>query len=153
MRADGSVAWVQAQAHSDYDASGSPVRMAGITLDITERRDAESRQKQLLDELNHRVKNMLATVQSIARQSHRSASSPADFVESLDGRLHALASVHDLLARSAWDGASFEEIVRCALTLNDALPPPDGRAREADLRRPGVRRGRASAAVRMRPSR
>ena len=77
----------QSEVYKCPDASGRPTRLAGVSIDITDRKRGEERQKLLLDELNHRVKNTLATVQSIALQTRRTASSPEDFSRALD---HAL---------------------------------------------------------------
>jgi two-component sensor histidine kinase/CheY-like chemotaxis protein len=69
-------------------------------------------QRLLLDELNHRVKNTLATIQAIATQSLRHAKSTGDFVSGFSGRLHALARAHDLLLADNLRGADVAEIVR-----------------------------------------
>jgi PAS domain S-box-containing protein len=86
------------------------------SVDITERREAEARaetqRRLLLDELNHRVKNTLATVQSIARQTLRMAENPKDFISGFSARLMALARAHDLLTRKEWKGVSLEELLR-----------------------------------------
>ena len=82
-----------------------------MSLDITERKRAEDRQKLLVNELNHRVKNSLATVQSIAAQTLRSITSPEFFREAFESRLIALSHTHDLLTRESWEGASLREVV------------------------------------------
>jgi PAS domain S-box-containing protein len=82
---------------------------------VLERKKQDERQQLLLDELNHRVKNTLATVQSIARGSSRDASSPAEFSAAFDGRLIALSCAHDLLTRTRWEGATLDEVVRQTL--------------------------------------
>jgi two-component sensor histidine kinase len=76
----------------------------------------------LLAELSHRVKNMLAVVQGLARQTFRSADSVVEAQASFEGRLTALAHAHDLLTRSAWTSASLEELVRATLPLRDEHP-------------------------------
>jgi two-component sensor histidine kinase len=83
--------------------------MAGISLDITDRKIAEERQKLLIHELNHRVKNTLATVQSLAMQTYGGSEPAAG--EAFIERLHALAGVHDLLSEAAWEGASLSDVV------------------------------------------
>ncbi|CAO3428227.1 sensor histidine kinase [Azospirillum doebereinerae] len=112
---DGSVHWVQVRGRAVYDRNGTPTRMMGISLDVTERKQGEERQNLLLEELNHRVKNTLAIVQSIAGQTLRSAPSPAAFTEAFQARLQILSQAHDLLTRKQWQGALLEEIV--GLTL------------------------------------
>jgi two-component sensor histidine kinase len=82
-----------------------------VVHDITDRKEAEQRQKLLLDELNHRVKNTLATVQSLATQTLRGAGSPEQFRRTFEARIVALSKTHDLLTTRNWQGAELEEIV------------------------------------------
>lgn len=89
-------------------------KVAGIFVqghDVTEAVIAAERQKLMIDELNHRVKNTLATVQSIAMQTARSHTDPATFAESFQARLLALSHTHDLLTRSHWEGADLRAIL------------------------------------------
>ena len=72
---------------------------------------AAERQKLMIDELNHRVKNTLATVQSIAMQTARSHPDPRTFAESFQARLMALSHTHDLLTRSHWEGADLGAVL------------------------------------------
>jgi len=72
---------------------------------------AAQRQRLMIDELNHRVKNTLATVQSIAMQTARSHEDPRSFAETFQARLLALSHTHDLLTRSHWEGASLREVL------------------------------------------
>src|SRR6202030_4297388 len=94
------------------DKSGRIVGASKIARDITERRQAEMLQRLLVQELNHRVKNTLATIQAIANQSMRRARSPADFVSGFSGRVQALARAHDLLSQTRLQGAEIMDIVR-----------------------------------------
>ncbi len=80
-------------------------------LDLTERKEAEKRQTVLLDELNHRVKNTLATVLAISAQTFRTAKSPEAFHEAFEGRLLALSQTHNLLNRCCWTGVSLRDIL------------------------------------------
>jgi len=84
-------------------------------VDVTERRQAESawedRQKMLLHELSHRVKNTLAVVQAITRQTLRNSVS-GEVLDVLEMRLEALGRTHDLLLRDEWRGASLEALAR-----------------------------------------
>jgi hypothetical protein len=59
VRQDGQIGWVLIRGHASYDEAGQPLRLAGVSLDVTDRKRAEERQLLLLDELNHRVKNTL----------------------------------------------------------------------------------------------
>ncbi len=80
--------------------------------DVTDAVLSAERQKLMIDELNHRVKNTLATVQSIAMQTARFHPDPATFAEGFQARLLALSHTHDLLTRSHWEGAELGEILR-----------------------------------------
>jgi len=89
-------------------------KVAGIFVqghDVTVNVIAAERQKLMIDELNHRVKNTLATVQSIAMQTARSHNDPKTFAESFQARLLALSHTHDLLTRSHWEGADLRAIL------------------------------------------
>jgi PAS domain S-box-containing protein len=93
------------------DRSGKVVGASKVGRDITERKRAEKLQRILTDELSHRVKNTLATVQAIASQSMMRSRSPSDFVGSFGGRLQALANAHTLLTRSQMQGAEVMALV------------------------------------------
>ena len=89
-------------------------KVAGVFVqghDVTDTVIAAERQKLMIDELNHRVKNTLATVQSIAMQTARSHTDPKTFAESFQARLMALSHTHDLLTRSHWEGADLRAIL------------------------------------------
>lgn len=79
--------------------------------DVTDRVRAEAQQRLLLDELNHRVKNSLATVQSIAAQTLRNNPDPATFRTAFEARLLALSATHDLLTASSWRGADLGDVL------------------------------------------
>jgi two-component sensor histidine kinase len=76
---------------------------------------AAEHQKLLIDELNHRVKNTLATVQSIATQTLRTADTTQDAKDALERRLLALSRAHDVLTRENWEGADLMDVVERAL--------------------------------------
>lgn len=80
-------------------------------LDVTERHRAEATRSLLVGELNHRIKNTLANVQAIARQTLRGASDLADFGARFSGRLQALARAHSILSNVTWSSASLDEIL------------------------------------------
>jgi two-component system CheB/CheR fusion protein len=83
--------------------------------EITQRKRDAARQDMLIGELNHRVKNVLATVLAIMAQTFRQSASPGDFQTAFEGRLHALAQAHDLLAEKEWLGTRLDQIVRQTL--------------------------------------
>jgi len=114
---DGDTRWVHARGRAAQTADhGGVRRMAGVSLDITERKLAEERQRLLLNELNHRVKNTLATVQSIARQTLRAAPNGALYRDAFESRLMALSKTHNLLTDQKWAGASLHAILAMELT-------------------------------------
>lgn len=90
-------------------------RLWGIQRDVTERKRAEEQRTLLINELNHRVKNTLATVQSIASQTLRNASTMPEAKEAFEGRLMALARAHDVLTTENWEGAELRNIVAQAV--------------------------------------
>ncbi len=94
------------------DKSGMLIGASKVGRDISERKRAEETRRLLLNELSHRVKNTLATVQSIARQTLHRARSPAEFVSTFSGRVQALAQAHTLLTENTWQGAKMRELVR-----------------------------------------
>ena len=102
------------------DAAGNLVGAINMLVDISERKRAENAQKVLIDELNHRVKNTLATVQSLANQTARHAADLEDFLPTFMGRLLALAHAHDLLTKRNWQDAPFEQLV------HDIVAPVSG---------------------------
>ena len=93
-------------------------RIAAIYQDVTDRKRADERQALLVRELNHRVKNTLATVQSIANQTMRGTPDPAQFVEKFQDRLQALSRAHTLLTRGSWESTDITEVVRDQLVLD-----------------------------------
>jgi len=97
-----------------YEAERERAKSAdSLVLEIEHRRRIERHQNLLLDELNHRVKNTLATVQAMAIQTMKGVDAPAR--EAFLSRLFALSSQHDLLTLDNWEGASLEGVVRRAL--------------------------------------
>ncbi len=99
------------------DVAGTLVGAVNMLVDITERKQAEETQKLLLGELNHRIKNTLATVQAIAGQTLRQVKDPADFVPSFSGRLQAMARAHALLTQASWRGADLATLLKEQLML------------------------------------
>jgi two-component sensor histidine kinase/PAS domain-containing protein len=106
-----------------YRISGIPVRDAAgglngallAIVDIDQEKRAAEHQRLLINELNHRVKNTLATVQSISAQTLRNAETTTDAREAVEMRLLALSRAHDVLTRENWEGASLSEVVAQAV--------------------------------------
>ncbi|PZO46726.1 MAG: hypothetical protein DCF16_18660 [Alphaproteobacteria bacterium] len=98
------------------DAEGRIIGASKIARDISERIRAEGQRTLLINELNHRVKNTLATVQSLVMQTLRNTERSEEARELLDSRLAALSRAHDLLTAENWEGASLGEVVDRALS-------------------------------------
>ena len=96
---------------------GRIVGWYGSNTDVTDLEIARERLELMVGELNHRVKNTLATVQSIAAKSFRDA--PPDNRKTFEARLQALAKVHDVLARESWASAEVGEVIEQTFVLAD----------------------------------
>jgi PAS domain S-box-containing protein len=101
---------------------GSVLGVAAVMRDVSERKRAETYQRLLVNELNHRVKNTLAIVQAIAHQSFSGGRDVEEAKAAFEGRLTALSAAHDVLTRESWESASMLRIVE------DALAPYRGEA-------------------------
>lgn len=126
LRQDGSRFWASGLMMPLRDEAGGVRGFIKILRDRTDKRREEEHRRLLLDELNHRVKNTLATVQSLVQQTMRTAGDPAAFRDAFASRLMALSRAHDLLTRGEWRGASLAEVVRQTLD-----PYADGAAAAA----------------------
>jgi PAS domain S-box-containing protein len=115
VRSDGEVRWIESRSFISYSGDGCPQRAVGVDIDITERKRAEEHQRLLIAELDHRVKNVLATVSAVAAHTMDASSSMAHFVAALDGRLRSMASTHELLSHRQWRGIPLAELIRCEL--------------------------------------
>ncbi len=107
---DGDHKHLLANASPLFDAAGEVSGAIGALMDITERRHQEERIRLLLHEVNHRSKNMLAVVQSVARQT--ASASPEDFLERFSERVQAMATSQDLLVKAEWKGVELKDLVR-----------------------------------------
>jgi PAS domain S-box-containing protein len=113
-RDDGVVRWVAAKGRGLFDADGHCVRMVGTAIDVTQRKIVEQHLLLMVHELNHRVKNTLATVQAIIAQTLRGGDVPCLVREALTERLMALSRAHDVLTEQRWSGADLREIATVA---------------------------------------
>ncbi|MFC4170542.1 PAS domain S-box protein [Microvirga sp. GCM10011540] len=112
---DGHSIWIELSASRVDDVNGRPLYGIRVARDITGRKRAEEHQRLLINELNHRVKNTLTTVQSIVFQTLRNAPTPEDAQTALASRLIALSKAHDVLTRESWEAASLHQIVAEAM--------------------------------------
>jgi PAS domain S-box-containing protein len=109
VRPSGEVRWCYGAGIITRDADGKPIRMNGVTVDITDRKRAEERQVLLAREVDHRAKNTLAVVLSVLRLTR--APTTKEFIATVEGRVHALAATHNLLSATRWEGADLGKIV------------------------------------------
>ncbi|MGE6696415.1 response regulator [Hyphomonas sp. NPDC076900] len=93
------------------EADGRHRSLSLQVLDITARRQAEEVRSLLIGELNHRIKNTLANVQAIARQTLRQSADLAEFDRSFSGRLQALARAHSILSDATWSSAPLDDLI------------------------------------------
>jgi PAS domain S-box-containing protein len=109
-RHDGSTFWAAVFISPVRDRSGDVVQHFASFVDLTEHKQEGDRLRILLDELNHRTQNTLATVQAIARQTLRGAADKK-VVDAFEGRVLALSKAHSLLGRKHWEAVSLRDVI------------------------------------------
>lgn len=119
-RPDGAVRWCYGMAVAVRDAAGRTSRIRGITMDITDRKEAEDRQALLAREVDHRTKNALAVVHAIVSLTR--AADIDQFSAAVEGRIQALARAHSLLSEARWRGAKIAELILGELATRSADP-------------------------------
>ena len=129
-RADGTRIPVLPFPTPRRDPTGTIIGVINMTVDITKRKELENHKNTLISELDHRVKNVLATVSTIASRTQETSCSMAEFVAALDGRIKSMASTHELLSTRRWQGIPLAELVRrelapYATTSNTHFGGPD----------------------------
>ncbi|HRX84019.1 MAG TPA: PAS domain-containing protein [Phycisphaerae bacterium] len=118
----GETRWLEARGWVERDERGEPLRMLGVNVDITERKRHEEHLRTVMGELNHRVKNTLATIDAIAQQMLHQADTLESFGEAFRPRLRSMAAAHALLTRSEWSGAELRDILLTELKARVASP-------------------------------
>lgn len=94
-----------------FDAKGNPRTMAGVNADISEYKWAEQKTRLLLRELNHRIKNTLAMLQSIANQTLKSSNTQEEFNKAFSGRIRSIAQAHTLLSDEEWEPVALKSLI------------------------------------------
>ena len=130
VRSSGEVLWIESRSLVSYSGEGRPLRVVGVNIDITERKRAEKQLRVLVAELDHRVKNALATVSAVVSHAQDASGAASDFVAALHGRIRSMAATHQLLSGRRWDGIPLSELVHRELTPyatgnNTAIDGPD----------------------------
>ena len=130
VRSDGEVRWIESRSFMSYRSDGHPQRVVGVNIDITERKRAEEQLRVLVAELDHRVKNALATVSAVVSRTQDTSEGAGDFVASLRGRIRSMAATHQLLSQRLWSGVPLSELIQRELTpyatdTNTAIDGPE----------------------------
>lgn len=131
IRKDCDLVWVNLTVSLVREPDGSPDYLIAIIEDISERKAAEAAAsaheehlRLLINELNHRVKNTLATVQSMTLQTLRGAADPEESFARLESRLLGLSAAHNILTERNWEGASLREVIERTI-LPFSMDAPD----------------------------
>jgi len=111
----GGLRWIEIRAQTRFDDDHQPLTMSGISLDITGRKEAEAYRMLVTQEMGHRIKNTLATVQSIVSQSLRAQLPSNELRKVVAERIEALSGAHDILAENDWDVAGLRQTVERAV--------------------------------------
>jgi PAS domain S-box-containing protein len=112
VRPSGAIRWIEARSFIEYDQAGHAKRLVGVNIDITERKRAEEAHKILNAELDHRVKNALATVTAVISRTRQGSRSVNDFAATLEGRIRSMAATHELLSSRHWRELSLIDLIR-----------------------------------------
>ncbi len=107
--------WIELRGQTAFDSSGTPHSMSGVSIDISERKQAEEHRNLLARELNHRVKNSLATVQAIFGQTLKTASTIEEARQAVSSRIQALAGAQDVLIEQGWTRSELSHVLKNAL--------------------------------------
>jgi len=110
-RPDGAERWLEAYGRVTTLPDGRPLRLAGVCMDVTERKEGEAHRNLLVAELSHRVKNTLATVISVARQSFTTNPDAQAAQRSFNARIRALGQTHTRLAEANWSGVLLQTLL------------------------------------------
>ena len=112
VRPCGTIRWIETRSYIEYDQAGHAKRMVGVNIDVTDRKRAEEARTILNAELDHRVKNALATVSAVVSHTREGSRSVDDFIAAIEGRLRSMATTHELLSSRRWQGLPLTELVR-----------------------------------------
>jgi len=130
-RPDGSRGIASVDIEAIMDSGGNIIGAVNCFQDITERKQAEERERALAGEVDHRAKNLLALVQAAVHLTH--ADTVEDFKAAIEGRLQALSNAHSLLARSRWAGVDLHSLV-----MEELAPYRAAETSRADISGPTV---------------
>lgn len=112
---DGTIHWIEIRAQTRFDAHGNPMLMSGVSIDTSDAKEAEEYRTLMTQEMSHRIKNILATVQSVVTQSLRLDDVPDSTRQSVVARINALGRSQDILTGKRWDVAGIRDTVERAI--------------------------------------
>ncbi|WP_309643579.1 HWE histidine kinase domain-containing protein [Phenylobacterium sp.] len=112
---DGRTVWMRSSGLLVRDADGRAIKVCGVVQDVSDRHLEEERRRTLMSELDHRVKNVLATVQALAFQTAKRTTSLDSFLATFAGRLKAMGSANELLTAARWRGAAIGHLAAAEL--------------------------------------
>ncbi|UTP40029.1 PAS domain-containing protein [Phenylobacterium sp. LH3H17] len=112
---DGRTVWMRSSGLLVRDDDGRPVRVCGVVQDVSDNHLEDDRRRTLMGELDHRVKNVLATVQALAFQTAKRTTSLDSFLATFAGRLKAMGSANELLTAARWRGAAIAHLAAAEL--------------------------------------
>nr|WP_172691013.1 PAS domain-containing protein [Agrobacterium larrymoorei]ASK49459.1 histidine kinase [Agrobacterium larrymoorei] len=115
IRPDGTISWVEIRAETKFNEDGQPTFMNGISMDITSRKEVEIQRAVIAQEMGHRIKNMMATIQSIVNQSMRGDIDANTMRNNITSRLDALGRSHDILRNRDFSSANIKDVVERAV--------------------------------------
>ena len=110
QRKDGSLVDVSLTISPVKNAEGNIIGASAIIRNITARKHAEAREKMLMAELDHRVKNVLARMDMVLMSSRNGSSSIDEFARTVKGRIQSMAAAHTLLSQNGWNGVGLEAL-------------------------------------------
>jgi PAS domain S-box-containing protein len=127
---DGRVVWLEETATAEFDGVGRLVRLKGLTLDISERKQSQDRQSLLVAKLDQRVQKLMARVALMAKDMGEHAGSVDAYIRAFDQRIQSMADAHALLSKNRWRGTDLAELVRrqlapCATEANAIIHGPE----------------------------
>jgi PAS domain S-box-containing protein len=111
-RPDGAEVWLEETGRAEFDAEQRLIRLKGLTLDVTARKQSDDQQSALVTALELRVKELLARVAMVAKDTRLSSGSFDEYILALDRRIQSMADAHALLSQTHWKGADLNELVR-----------------------------------------
>ena len=121
IRKDGALVWAELEASTVNDETGTPLYGIRVVRDITERKHAAEHQRVMMYELDHRVRNTLAIVQSVASHTLRAAGVDRSIAAATTDRLIALAGAHAVLSSESWEGSDLDAVVTKVISAHERI--------------------------------